>query len=129
MSSKLEGAPISPPPPYTEVLIASKSFDHQDRGLGINEPNLYTPYTVTLPITDVTKYSHSTFTKCPKCNTLGLTRIEKAFSTCQVLTGIVLILTGYLVIVGILVLIFAMDYDHYCAKCNCKIGRKKTFGC
>ncbi len=135
MSKLNNQIPISsPPPPYklfqdaTENNETNTNTQTQTNHLD-PQPTAYSPYTVTLPITDVSKYSHSTFTRCPDCNALGLTRVEKKFSTCQVITGIILICSGYLVIFGILTLIFAMDYDHFCARCNRRIGRKRTFCC
>lgn len=127
MSDKLkENIIIPPPPPYVREPD-SQSFQMQPPVVQAYPYFQPQTYTVSLPITDVSKHSHSTFTRCPACNSLGLSRTEKLFSISQVLLAILCICTGYLVIVGILILIFGMDYEHFCAKCNCRIGRKKTF--
>ena len=129
-----------PPPPYslnTESLLPSpkKQPQPQPHSQLFNniQPSIqaypftyYAPYTLTLPITDVTKFSHPTFTSCPSCKSLGLTRVEKRVSVCQVISAILMICSGYLIILGIVVLIFFHDVEHFCAKCNRRIGTKKA---
>jgi hypothetical protein len=122
----MKASEMAQPPPYTLVQGQHPQYPSYNSPQSPQIQN-YLPYTATLPITDVTRHSHSTFTRCNACNSLGLTRVEKRFSVVQVILGIVLICTCYLIFLGILVLIFAMDYDHFCPKCNSLIGRKKRF--
>lgn len=78
---------------------------------------------------DVSSCTESTLTTCPNCKLFGMTRIERSFGVCQLICGILMICSLYLMLFGILVLVLAKNYDHYCARCNFKIGTKESCCC
>lgn len=90
-------------------------------------PQMY-PYNTNsfFPTADVTQCKESCIAHCHTCGFIGLTHIEKKFSNCQLVIGILMICTISLSIPGILILIYASDYEHFCTRCKKSIGKKTT---
>lgn len=77
-----------------------------------------------MPSSDVTQCSDPTLTTCPNCKSYGMTRVQRSFGTCQLITGILLFGP-----IGISILVLGRNYDHYRGRCNLKIGTKEGFCC
>lgn len=124
------------PPPYEPIQFpATKENIPQNVQIRYNQPTTQIteqqflphphsyPYTISKAPVDITKCKEPNVALCPSCNFVGMTRVEKKFSTCQIVLGILFICSAYMIIPGILILIFAFDYEHCCSRCNCIIGR------
>ena len=91
-------------------------------------PQMY-PYKMYNLTTDITQCQEPNFARCKFCNFIGMTRVEKKYSTCQLIVGILMICSMYLLIPGICVLIFWSDYEHFCTRCQSSVGKKKGCCC
>lgn len=91
-------------------------------------PQIY-PYTMIPAVFDITKCKDPNVACCPSCNHIAMTRVEKKFSTCQIILGVILICSVVMIVPGILILALSSDYEHFCTRCKRSIGKNKTFCC
>ena len=136
--SRHVAAPMIPGPPHmmaTPKNIQPYMNNHtqapiqpQISGPQYYPPHQMYPYTLT-PVYDITKFKDPNIAQCPLCGFIGMTRVEKKYSCCQVVSGISMIFTVALFIPGVIILVAAYDYQHYCTRCNVRLGTYKTFCC
>lgn len=88
-------------------------------------PQVY-PSNMAPFVFDITKCRDPNVARCPSCNHTAMTRVEKIFSACQIISGVVLICSVFMIVPGVIILAMASDYEHFCTRCNSSIGINKN---